>query len=225
MNWNLAVSLAIATLAIVNPIGNPFGNPIGHIPTWIALQDDEPARPEVTPSLVVTSLLEKTIFKVDVVALELWLGPATTLEVRRHLAAGTDSLAAAVADSRDAWAQLVFQRDVGLDRFLAGVTEDMQRAVQAGLLDETGYDKVAKGLPNWLAPLRERGIASGDRFTYAIVDDTLRIVFARKDGEVVIDQTDIGPAHRRALLGSFVAPGAGFCDDLIAGLKRKGEGP
>ena len=49
--------------------------------------------------------------------------------------------------------------------------------------------------------------------------------FARLDGGVVIDQTDVGPAHRRALLGSFVAPGAGFCDGLLAELKRNSEGP
>lgn len=217
MNWNLATGFALATLAIVNPLGK--------MPSGSGLPGGEPARPEVTPSLVATALLEKTVFKVDVVTLDLWLGPSTTLDVRRHLAAGTDSLAAAVADSRDAWVRLVFQRDVGLDRFLAGVTEDMQRAVQAGLLDPGGYDKVSTGLPLWLAPLRERGIASGDRFTYAIVDDTLRTVFTRQDGAVVIDQIDVGPAHRRALLGSFVAPGAGFRDDLIAELKRKGERP
>ena len=215
MNWNLAASFVIATLAIVNPLGKT--------PIRSELPGDEPARPEVTPSLVATALLEKTIFRVDVVSLELWLGPETTVEVRGHLTAGTDSLAAAVAGSRDAWAQLVFQRDVGLDRFLAGVTEDMQRAVHAGLLDTASYTKVATGLPVWLAPLRERGIASGDRFTYAIGGDALRIVFTRQDGDVVIDQTDVGPAHRRALLGSFVAPGTGFHDDLLADLKRKAE--
>jgi len=217
MHWNLAAGFALAILAIAHPLGKTaIGN---------GLPGGEPARPEVAPSLVAAVLLEKTVFKVDVVTLELWLGPATTVDVRRHLAAGTGSLDAAVADSRDAWARLVFQRDVGLDRFLAGVTEDMQRAVQAGLLDEAGYAKVSTGLPRWLAPLHERGIASGDRFTYAIMDDTLRTVFTRRDGEVVIDQVDVGPAHRRALLGSFVAPGAGFRDDLLAELKRRDEGP
>jgi hypothetical protein len=31
---------------------------------------------------------------------------------------------------------------------------------------------------------------------------------------VVIDQTDQGPEHRRALLGGFVAPGAAFAGAL-----------
>jgi len=184
-----------------------------------------PVRPAATPSLVAHALLEKTIFQVDVVALELWLGPATTREVRRRLAAGSDSLAAVVADSRDAWAQLVFRRDVSLERFLAGVDDDMRRAARAGLLDDAAYAEVAEGLPVWLAPLRERGIASGDRFTYRIADDTLRTVFTRREGDVVVDQTDVGPAHRRALLGSFVAPGASFRDDLLADLDRRGESP
>lgn len=217
MKRNLVAGFAVVILAIANPLGMA--------PVRAGLPGEEPARPETTPSLVINALLEKTIFKVDVVSLELWLGPATTRDIRRHPPAGADSLATVIADSRDAWAQLVFQRDVGLDRFLAGVTEDMQRAVNAGWLDAEGYAEVATGLPRWLAPLKEQGIASGDRFTYAIVEDTLRAVFTRQDGNVVIDQTDVGPAHRRALLGSFVAPGAGFREGLLADLKRKRERP
>jgi len=187
--------------------------------------------PPAAGSVHMEALLEKTLFQVDVINLDLWLGPASADQVRRLCAAtdqaavSPDSLAAVVARSRDARVRMVLQRDVGLDRFLAGVTEDMQRAVNAGWLDAEGYAEVATGLPRWLAPLKEQGIASGDRFTYAIVEDTLRAVFTRQDGNVVIDQTDVGPAHRRALLGSFVAPGAGFREGLLADLKRKRERP
>ena len=68
MRLNLAIGLAVVALAVIGPVGR--------IPARSALPGGAPACPEVTPSLVVTALLEKTIFQVDVVSLELWLGPA-----------------------------------------------------------------------------------------------------------------------------------------------------
>lgn len=203
------------------------------------------------------ALLEKTIFQVDVIALDLWLGPASVAQVRRlgapadeaagdRTAAGDeaaadgaaadrtpadrtptaahhaprDSLAAIVAGSRDAGARMVVQRDVSLDRFLDGVIADMRRAHRAGLLSAEGLQHVATGLPVWLAPLRTEGLREGDRFLYRIAGDTLRTRVERARGAVVIDQTDVGPEHRRALLGSLVAPGGGFAGQLLDQLAR-----
>ncbi|MFO7652404.1 MAG: hypothetical protein R6X25_01125 [Candidatus Krumholzibacteriia bacterium] len=241
-NWNVVAGLVAATLVV-------SASPLPRL--------------ENRPGLVVHAVLERTIFRVDVVALELWLGPATVRELRQHLtmaeSAGAraladpctdprdsladprmaprtnsrdprtvplaDALAGAVAGSQDARAQLVFRRAVGLERFLDEVIGDMRRAVRSGLLDAAAFDTVAAGLPVWLAPLRAQDIAAGDRFTYTIAGDTLRTIFQRRGGDVVIDQTDIGPAHRRSLLASFVAPGAGFRDDLLENLRRSAAEP
>ncbi|MBD3221818.1 hypothetical protein GF314_11310 [bacterium] len=177
-------------------------------------------------------LLEKTIFQVDVIALDLWLGPTSVAQVRRLCAtpeeaaadagrASRDSLAAIIASSRDARVRVVFQRDVSLDRFLDGVITDMRRAQGAGLLGAEGFQHVASGLPVWLAPLRAEGLHEGDRFLYRIAGDTLRTRVERAGGAVVIDQTDVGVEHRRALLGSLVAPGGGFTDQLLDQLPRR----
>ena len=175
--------------------------------------------------------LEKTIFKVDVIALDLWLGPTSADEVGRLCSAAfpgavpRDSLAAIVAGSRDARARMVLQRDVGLDRFLDGVIADMRRACGAGLLGAEGFELVARGLPVWLAPLRADGLREGDCLLYHIAGDTLRTLVERRDGGVVIDQTDVGAEHRRALLGSLVAPGGGFADELLDQLPRRVRSP
>lgn len=180
------------------------------------------AGPTAEP-LHLEALLEKTLFQVDVIALDLWLGPATADEVRRLCAASAhdDSLAAAVAASGDARSRMVFRRDVGLDRFLDGVIADMRRAREAGLLDEEGFRVVSTGLPVWLAPLRADGLRDGDRLLHRIAGDTLQTVVQRRDGEVVLDQTDVGAEHPRALLGSLVAPGGGFTDQLLGQLRRR----
>lgn len=182
-------------------------------------------------ALHLEALLEKTLFQVDVIALDLWLGPATVSELQRLCAASDpgeaprDSLAVTVADSRDAQARMVLCRNVGLDRFLEGVIADMRRAHRAGLLGEEGLHVVSTGLPVWLAPLREEGLREGDCFLYRIAGDTLQTVVQRRDGEVVLDQTDVGAEHRRALLGSLVAPGGGFADQLLGQLQRQGGAP
>jgi len=132
-----------------------------------------------------------------------------------------DSLAAVVAASGDARSRMVFQRDVGLDRFLDGVIADMRRAREAGLLDEEGFRVVSTGLPVWLAPLRADGLREGDHLLHRIAGDTLQTVVQRRDGVVVLDQTDVGDEHCRALLGSLVAPGGGFTDQLLDQLRRR----
>lgn len=183
--------------------------------------------PPAAGSVHMEALLEKTLFQVDVINLDLWLGPASADQVRRLCAAtdqaavSPDSLAAVVARSRDARVRMVLQRDVGLDRFLDGVIEDLRRANEAGLLGAEGFEAVSTGLPAWLHPLRADGLWEGDRFLYCITGDTLRTVVERRDGRVVINQTDVGPEHRRGLLGSLVAPGGGFADELLDQIPRR----
>jgi hypothetical protein len=178
--------------------------------------------------LTVRALLEKTIFKVDVLTLELWLGPETVSRLTPLLPVPDDdgsreAVARIALDSRDAWAELVFQRGISLDQFLGGIDENMRRARDAGLLSPEGYEQVASGLPLSYAPLSADGIAEGDRIFYRITGDTLRTVYQRTDGEMVVDQTNIGPERRLSLLGSFFVKGSEFRKGLIGSLPQAGE--
>lgn len=180
-------------------------------------------RPASEPSLTTRTLLEKTIFQVDVLTLELWLGPETVRRLQHLLPVQDDersreAVARIALDSRDAWAELVFQRGVSLDQFLGGIDDNMRRARDAGLLTPEGYELVAGGLPRSYAPLSAEGIAKGDRILYRITGDTLRTVFQRLDGELVVDQTDIGPERRLSLLGSIFVQGSDFRPGLIGSL-------
>jgi len=192
----------------------PTGEAAGPIP-----------RPAAQPSVEMSMLLEKTIFQVDVLTLDLWLGPDTARVLEPWLplandAAAADSVAVIALHSRDAWATIEFQRGVGLDQFLGGIDENMRRARDAGHLADDGYVTVAAGLPRYFAPLAERGIEDRDRLFYRIRGDTLRTVFQQHDGRVVIDQVDVGPERRLSLLGSFFVEGSGFRRGLLASLPR-----
>jgi hypothetical protein len=190
-----------------------------------ALTAEPSPRPDAAPFLTARTLLEKTIFKVDVLTLELWLGPETVARLAPLLPLSNSNEAREAAariagDSRDAWAELIFQRSIGLNQFLGGIDENMRRARDAGLITSEGYDLVATGLPRAFAPLDQDGIAAGDRILYRVRGDTLRTVYQRETGELVVDQTDIGPERRLSLLGSFFVAGSDFRPGLLESLPR-----
>jgi len=176
-------------------------------------------------------LFERTIFKVDVLTLRVRLGPAETarLEALVHRLAGEkaieDSISDLAARATDAWAEIRFLRDVSLEQFLDGVRKDVKRAEEAGYIEEADYRMVSAGLPRWYAFLERRRIRKGDRMFYRIRGDTLRTVFRGRDGSVLLDQTDVGPERRLAVLGAYFAPRSSFRRRLIRSLTRPRQTP
>ncbi|MFQ5747769.1 MAG: hypothetical protein ACE5HF_11220 [Gemmatimonadota bacterium] len=176
------------------------------------------------------TLYERTIFKVDVLTLRVRLGRAETsrLEdlVRRRAGAPAleDSIADLATHATDAWAEIEFLRDVGLDRFVDGVRKDVRRAREAGIITEEDERMVSEGLPRWYAFLADRRIRKGDRMTYRIRADTLRTRYVGRDGDLLLDQTDVGPERRLAVLGAWFAPRSSFRRGLLRSLTRPAAG-
>lgn len=169
-------------------------------------------------------LFEKTIFKVDVLTLEVRFGEETARRLGAFVrelgrtSEAKDSIAAVATHATDAWARIEFKRDVSLSQFLDGVDDNMRRALEAGIIEEPDYRLVADGMPRWFAFLAEDGIRKGDQVLYRIRGDTLRTVFRTAEGEVRLDQKDVGPERRLTLLGSYFAPKSNFRDKLIRSL-------
>lgn len=172
--------------------------------------------------------LERTIFQVDVLTLELRFGPATARRIEAARGGGgvegsrADAVAAAAVGSGDAFARIRFLRDVDLDRFLDATRSSMRRAVAEGLLADTAFAAVSEGLPRWFSFLEERGLQEGDELLYRIRGDTLRTVYRSAAGNVLLDQTDVSPERPRAVLGGYLAPGTDFREPLLESLGGDG---
>ena len=168
-------------------------------------------------------LLEKTIFKVDVLTLDVRFGLRETTRIEALLRGGKgaagellrDSVASVALDARDVWALIEFRRNVGLDRFLDGIGDNLRQATKVGIITVQTYRSISTDLPRWYAFLEQRGIHKGDRMYYRIHNDSLRTVYLDGDGATLLDQVDVGPERRLSVLGGYFAPGSVFRDKLI----------
>lgn len=173
------------------------------------------------------TLLEKTIFQVDVLTLEVWIGGGAATPLQALRGAGMsdmlrDSVATLAVHARDAWARITFERGVSLDQFVGGIEGNMRRAVEAGLLDQADAEMILDSLPHWFDVLDARGIAEDDRLLYRVLGDTLRTRFVTYEGETLLDQTDVGPERRLSVFGSYYAPGSEFRKGLTSSLLDAG---
>jgi hypothetical protein len=171
-------------------------------------------------------LLEKAFLKVDVLDVEIRFAAETAAELRalaeghQRTAELTGRIAARASRAGDAYVEIRFLRDVGLDEFLAGVRRNLERATRADMLDEENLSRITRDMPRWFAFLAERGIRSGDRLLYRVRPASLRTVYLDRGGEVLLDQTDTGSLPPRALLAGYFAPGSDFVNGLVASLFR-----
>ncbi len=169
-------------------------------------------------------LLEKTLFKVDILTLELrfgWLNvPALQAAASSQGSRDTvyDAVAGVALGATDVWARIRFERGVSLKQFLDAARDNLRRALEAGLIDRQAFSDVSDGLPVWYAFLEHRRVRAGDEMHYRIRGDTLRTVYVGFDGEVLLDQIDIGPERRLSVLGGYFAPGSEFRRPLIRSL-------
>lgn len=179
-------------------------------------------------------LLEKTLFKVDVLTLDVRLGVDATRRVEALLDGNRsdggavsrdrlrDSLAAVALGTHDAWALIEFQRNVSLDQFLGGVRDNLREATRAGVIQPATFHSISDALPRWYAFLADRGIRTGDEMHYRIRGDSLHTVYVGADGAVLLDQVDVGPERRQSVLGGYFAPGTDFREKLIDSLASGG---
>lgn len=165
------------------------------------------------------ALLERTLFKVDVLTLDLCLDAPTSEALARVAGRGGEpertEMAHLAFRADRALAVIRFHRDVSMDQFLDGIGDDHQKAVEAGLLADSTRRALDKDLPTWYAFLEERGVKEGDRIAYRFEPGSVRATYVGVDGRTYLDRTSRGAQRRASILGAYFAPGASLRDRLL----------
>lgn len=178
--------------------------------------------------VVLQTLMEKTVFGVDVLWLSVRIdGPyADSL----HAVSGMgrtpereERAALLGARAPCAVSRLDFVRDVSLDRFVGGIRDSSQAALEAGFIEASTFRTIDDHVEEWYAFLEGRGVAKGDRMTYRIRGDTLSIRYRTADGELLLDRIDVGEAEARSVLAGYFAPGSDFRNGLLDELFESGD--
>lgn len=216
--------VVLATLATV----------AGAVPLHAQSGDGEPGVDTDAPddgeeSLTVRTLMERTIFGIDVLDLTVRFEGRVAERLRTTAERGApdspaaDSVARLAAEATRAVAHLDFVRDVSLDAFLDGIRTNALRAAEAGMIKRDTYDEIARSLRGWYAFLAGRGVEEGDRMSYRIRGDTLNVRYRSADGELLLERTDVGREHRRSVLAGYFAPGSDFREGLLRSLFEEAE--
>ena len=172
-------------------------------------------------------LLQKTVLKIDVATVDVRFDKATQGRFA-ELARGQQysypldaQLAATAIGAPHAVVQMQFVRDVPLNRWIGVVRDNLELAREAGLIGRDIEQRVANAIPQWFAPLQERGYQKGDKLVYAISPDTLRTVVVSAGGQVLLDLTEREAGARRVVMPSYFAPKSDTRERLIRSLLEK----
>jgi hypothetical protein len=172
-------------------------------------------------------LLQKTVLKIDVATVAVRVDRPTQAHFA-ELARGQQysypldaQLAAAAIAAPHAVVQMQFVRDVPLNRWIGVVRDNLQLAREAGLITREIEQKVSNAIPQWFAPLAERGYQKNDRLIYSITPDTLRTVVVSAGGQVLLDLSDHEAGARRVVMASYFAPKSDTRELLIRSLLER----
>ena len=178
-----------------------------------------------------SALLEKTLFKVDVLTLDIRVDYQTATRLAAYImaegaedASYSDDLADAVGrtvlTASNAWIRMEFLRSVSQKQFLDGIKDNMKTALDAGLIDAEYYEDTLVKLPEWYDFLEDRRIQKGDAMVYHVHGDTLDSTYHGTDGDVLLDMTRKNPKSRYGVLGSYFAPKSDFRENLVRSLVK-----
>ncbi len=169
-------------------------------------------------------LLQKTVLKINVANIDVRFDRPTQSKLaglvggRPYSYELDDQLARVAIAAPHAVVQMQFVRDIPLNRWIGVVRDNMELAREAGLIGRDLEQKVSDGIPQWFAPLSDRGYKKGDRLLYEITPSSFRTVVASENGQVLIDMGEHEAGSRRVVLASYFAPKSDTREPLIRSL-------
>jgi len=168
--------------------------------------------------------LQKTMLKINVADIDVRVDKLTQAKLAQTASGQPYSEALdyrlapiAIAAPR-AVVQMQFVRDVPLNRWMGVVRDNLEQARDAGLISRDVEHRVSEALPNWFAPLKDRGYQKGDRVVYSVTPDALRTVVVSAGGQVLLDMTEHEAGARGVVLASYFAPKSDTREALLRSL-------
>jgi hypothetical protein len=169
-------------------------------------------------------LLQKTVLKINVANVDVRFDKPTQSKLAglagsKPYSYELDAQLAEVAIAAPrAVVQMQFVRDIPLNRWIGVVRDNLELAREARLIGRDIEQKVSDGIPQWFAPLADRGYKKGDRVLYALTPDTLRTVVLAESGQLLLDLTEREAGSRKVVLASYFAPKSDTRESLIRSL-------
>ncbi len=186
----------LLTLALLTPSPDPWDTGLGR-----------------SDNACLGFLFEVTFMKIDVAEMEAWLDDDTAAAVAAARAEGKD-LEDRVAEIMLGADNLVFRmeiaRDGDLSKLRRGMGKNLEKAVQQGLIDAEGQQKVLDGLAALMDPLGDRKAMEGDVILYHITPEAVRMAYFDTEGRVLQEQTFTDPAWPAGIKGVFLTQGSKF---------------
>jgi hypothetical protein len=190
-----------------------------------------PAEAHATPwalAPLMEMLYERTIFNIDVLTVCIGVDPGPEAELRALVdgadygPAAADAVVARVMDSHSVLIRSRFHRDVGLDQFLGGVRDSLERARDGGYLAHDELEAVFEENVRQFQPFHDRGFRSEETITYRIRGDRLDLEVRDANGGMLFENRVEGDVRRGALLGGYFAPDSDFREGLLRSLFATG---
>lgn len=213
-NWKMTLAIASALVALLLA------------PALVAAGLPSLDSPELGqgPFASMHMLLQKTVLKINVANIDVRFDKQTQSKLaelardKQYSYALDDQLARVAIAAPHAVVQMQFVRDIPLNRWIGVVRDNLELAREAGLIGRDLEQKVSNGIPQWFAPLADRGYKKGDRLLYAITPDTFRTVVVSEGGQVLLDMGEHEAGSRRVVLSSYFAPKSDTREPLIRSL-------
>jgi hypothetical protein len=169
-------------------------------------------------------LLEATIFKIDVLTVDVRVGKRVQrrfdelIGKQAYSPQLADRLAQVALGADDLLIQVYFVRNVSFRQWLEGALENLAQAEAAKLLSPELRGRVEARLRVAFAPLSERGYERGDRLFYRVHFDLVRTVVLSSQGNVQLDLIDTGREPALVVRASYFTPNGVFREPLLRSL-------
>jgi len=166
-------------------------------------------------------VLEVTIFKIDVVRLNLRIDPETARGVAALITSGDrtpeieDSVAVRLMQTPSAEARMTFLRGMSGQQFLDNTVGTLRRLGEEGLLSSAEVEALDRSTQTRFAFLDDSGIEAGDYLEQVLRGDSVTTTFVTSSGQQVMRDVQVGGEHRIALLGSYFGRTSDFRDGLL----------